>query len=361
MLTAWQKLWITAQDRLQWYRAMGKTARDGMPQIEVLQSILVAHRATKHPLAPLIAELLRRMNGGARPGHIPERRTLGTELVGLVPAAEQLLIQAGDSSGMQADGFENAARYVEQNGVLLKEVSMALSKPVVYLASTVALFIYFAIAILPKFEKSRPRASWPASGQVLASIADHIYLLTGGLVFILVAVVLAMSWIVPNWIGSKRSWCDRKVFPFTLIGAMHGSSLLLGLAGFVGAGIPFKDAIMSIRQGASPYMRAQCDFILAVARTGRPAEEALISIPIIHPRYHWIFLVYGTTKDSKYAYRAIADLMTEQTQHFVSSVVARYFSLAMLIALGASLGWIYLSMLGIAAPPDALSGTSLPT
>ncbi|TWO71429.1 hypothetical protein FN976_10955 [Caenimonas sedimenti] len=350
-LTLLERLSIGGDDRVDFYKAMAKSADDGLPQVEVLKRIVVEHRKTKHVLTPVIAELLRRLGGGPRPG-APDYRTFGTELEGLVPPSEALLVQAGESSGQLAEGFRNAAGFVESNGKLLKVVMAELSKPLLYLSALIVLLIYFSVKVLPKFEASRPRVNWPSHAQMLGTVADNIGLIAFATAAFVAGIAAALAWATPNWIGDRREFCDRRVFPFTLIASIQGASLLVALSGYIGAGIPFADAIKNISSGGSRYMRFQCNRVTVALKHGKTPSEALTLLSIIQARYHWIFSVYGLSRDAKLAYKTIAEQMVERTQAFIKVVFGRYVNNVMLIVLGAAIGWIYLSVLGIAAPAN---------
>lgn len=348
-LTRLQKLSITSKHRGDWYRALGKTADDSLPMFEVLTRMEAEFAKIAHPLAPLVKDLLWRLKGGGTASRASSgRRTLGTELRGLVPDAEAMMIQAGVLSGNMSAGLFNAAGLVNTQGKLKGAVVGALLKPGGYLAALIGLLIFFSVNLLPKFERGRPRTNWPSEAVVLGFVADHIALIAGGLVGILICAGVGLAWLAPNWIGSKREWCDRNIFPFTMIASLAGASLLTSLAGYIGAGTPINEAVTNIRDAASPYMKSQCERLLALMRDGVRAEDALARLSVVQPRYHWIIKVYGLSGDASAAYKTIATEMTNRTQDFIKVLFDRVVSNVLLVLVGMALMWIYLSMFGIA-------------
>ena len=298
MLTWLERIAIGAKDREDWYRVMEKTARDGLPQIEVLQRLQRDHARTRHPLAPLLRLLLARLGGAVtRPG-APDQRTVGSELTGLVPDGEATLIQAGVQSGNIAEGFRNAAEHVATQGRLKKAVLAALAKPLFYLAGLLGLLLFFSIKVLPAFDRARPRASWPSGARVLGTVADHVWLIAAGTLGLLLAGALAIAWLTPHWTGARRAWWDRHVFPFGLIAQVHGATFLNALAGYISAGIPIADGVRNIGASGSPYMASQCGQAIALLRGGRRFEDCLVMLSIVHPRYHWLISVYGLSSDA---------------------------------------------------------------
>lgn len=348
MLTWLEKVSISSKDREDWYRVMAKTSSDGLPQVDVLKRLERDYTKTKHPLAPLIRLLLARMSGlVSRPG-APDQRTVGSELSGLVPDGEATLIQAGVQSGQIAEGFRYAAEYVANQGRLKTAVITALGKPLFYIGGLLGLLAFFSIKVLPAFERGRARSSWPAGAQLLGSVADNIWLIAGGTTGALIFAAVAVAYLAPNWIGSKREWADRHLFPFGLIAQIHGATLLNSLAGYISAGIPIADGVKNIAQSGSPYMASQCGRAIALFRDGRRFEECLITLPIVHVRYHWLINVYGLSSDSAHAYRTISEEMTNRTLDFIKNLFDRVISNALLFAVGGVLMWIYLSMFAIA-------------
>lgn len=349
MLTTLQRLSISAKVREDWYRAMGKTAEDGLPQVDVLKRLEKDFQKTKHPLGPLISVLLARLSGAPRQG-APGQRTVGTELVGLVPSGESTFIQAGVQSGRIAEGFYNAANYVTTQGRLKSAVLAALGKPIFYVIALFGLFGFFSTKVLPAFEKAKPRSDWPQGAQVLGGVADHIGLICGATTAFIVLAGVLVAYLAPNWTGPRRDWADKYLFPFNLIAQIVGAQLLTSLAGYINAGVPIADAVQNIRANGSRYLASQCARLIAMFRDGKRFEECLLSLPVIHPRYHWLINVYGLSADSAQAYRTIANEMTERTLEFIKTLFNRVISNALLAMVGGSLIWIYLSMFAIADP-----------
>ena len=346
-LTTLQRIQITARIRQDWYGAMAKTASEGLPQVDVLERLRNNFRKTRHPLLPVVDTLTRRLRGSGSVSKA-DLKTVGTELVGLVPANEALLIQAGESSGDVAGGFKNAADYIEANLRLRAAIVGALTKPLIYFAALIGLFLFFSFKLLPSFERNRPRHIWPADAQVLGWVADHIILLTSLAVGGLVGGVILIAYLSANWVGPSRDSADRKIPPFNLIAQINAAIFVGSLAGFISAGIPFPDAIIKIRQGSNNYMRAQCDRMQNWIRSGKRPDECLLGLPMVGKRYHWIIDVYGMSTDASQAYRTISREMLDRTINVVSMVFGSMLANVLLLFLGGCIMWIYFAMFAIA-------------
>lgn len=351
MALSWlERSQISGEVREEWYRALSKTTADGLPVYDVLVTLEKDFAVIKHPMTPLVQDLLWKQRGGKstnRGDTGSSNRTLGAQLVGLVPDNEAMLVQSGAVSGNLATGLSNAADLVATQGKLRATVVGSMIKPVGYLVGMIVLLLFFSLFLLPKYEQGRPRAKWPPYAQLLGTLADNVVFVTGGVVALMVLAFVVVLWLGPNWTGPKREWCDRRVFPFTLMASLNGASLLTSLSAYVSAGTPFTTAIETIRSSANPYMKTQCDRLMGFMKSGMKNEEALTRLSMVLPRYHWIINVYGLSGDSSAAYKRIAAAMVERTQAFVRILFDRVIGNLVLVLIGAMCLWIFLSMFGI--------------
>lgn len=351
-LAAHQRIRITGKVREDFYRALANTAKEDLPQFEVLERLRRNFVKTKHPLLPLVTEILGRVRG-KKGGSRAELKTVGTELFGIVPEAEALLIQAGEASGQKAEGFLNAADYIVTKRRIQSAIASAMIKPIVYLLAFAGLMLFFSLKLIPQFEKAKPRHLWPESALALGDFADNVMLyIAGGGGLVLMAIV-ATLYASKRWIGRSRDVADSKIPPFTLIAQIQAANLLSALSGFIGAGIPFADAVAKIRQGASGYTRWQCDRLMSYMRKGKRPEEALALLPMIHADYHWIIDVYGMGTGGPRAYKIIANEMLEKTLGKVTVLFSQVISNICLALLAFGVIWVYSGMMSIADPGSA--------
>lgn len=347
-LTALQKFSISAADRKEWYRALSKIAADGLPIFDALDRMSKEFAKTKHPLGPLAEVVLMRMRGAGTAKAGAKRRTLGTELMDMVPDDEAMLIQAGEASGNHAAGLANAVALVEAKGKLRSSVTGALLKPVGYVMAMVGLLMFFSFKLMPQFEKTKPRELWPSSAQTLGSVADHVGLIVAGVVGFVLLTWILLQLVAPRWTGETRDKFDAHVFPFTVVAAINGASFLTSISGYVSAGTPFVTAIQNIESTANPYLRSQCQRALDLMKRGVRPEAALCDLPIVPQRFHWIISVYAMSGDAAGAYQTIAEEMVRSVQAFVDRAFGWVVSNLLLIMIGGMLFWIYSSMFEIA-------------
>lgn len=339
-LTLLQRVLISGDHRQKLYGALAKVAADGKSWYAALEVMGTEFVLVKHPLAPLAKIVLLRMRGAgvSRPGQ--SRRTLGSELAGMVPDDEAMLIQAGEMSGKMSAGLTNAADIVTAKGRLKRAIFSALTNPVGYFIALMAVLIYISTSLLPSFEKTKPRANWTDDALLLGTVSDHITLIVASCVLVLVASAAALHWLVPRWTGKVREFADRHIFPFPLIAEINGASFMKTLAGYIASGTPFSEAVKNVSVTATPYMQEQCVKVMDLMRRGKRPEEALCQLAIVPPKYHWIIKVYAMSEDAAKVYEDIANELTKNVEVFVTTLFG-HVGTAMKFAVGMLILWIY--------------------
>ena len=258
------------------------------------------------------------------------------------------MIQAGEESGEISEGFANAAEFVVAKGQLQGAIIESLTKPVIYFMALIGLFLFFSFKLLPSFGKFRPRHLWPTEAQALGWLADHIIPIVGSLIGLVVGGIILVTYLSRNWITNSRDFADRHLPPFSVIAQMRGATFIGALAGYISAGIPFSDAIASIKRGGNVYTRHQCDRIQNGLRNGKLPAECLVSLPMIHVSYHWIIDVYGMAHDESEAYKTISREMLDRTIKMITLVFGGIISNLFLALMAGCIMWIYFSMFAIA-------------
>lgn len=347
MWNTFARLQITGAIREDWYRAMAKTASDGLPQVDVLERLRTNFKKTRHPLGNLIEEVLRRMRGMGSTSRT-HTRTVGTELAGMVPEEEALMIQSGEACGRISDGFINAAEFVASIRRLRTAIVSSLTKPMIYLAALIGLFLFFSFKLLPSFAKARPRHSWPPEAAALGWVADHIFLLIGGVVGFAIFAGLAITYLSRNWVSPSRDFADRYIPPFSIISQIRAATFIGSLAGFISAGVPFSEAIATIRKSGNAYTQHQCDRVQNWIRNSKTPSECLLMLPMVHPRYHWIIDVYSMSSDASQAYKDISKEMLDRTIRSISLVFGGLVTNFFMILMASCVMWIYFAMFAIA-------------
>ena len=361
-------LW--SRERLEWYLAMARLTRDGVPVFDAVQTLAREFEKIHHPLTALLHGVVMGLRGesarvqgawgsmsgsmnratnGAKNGVSlrARRTTLGLALQGWVPMEEALLIEAADLSGDVALGLESAARHLGERCELQSTVARALLKPVGYGVALLGLMVYLSLEIMPQFERYKARALWPRDLQLLAYGADHV--LAGVLAVTLLGLVmgLGLGVILPRWCGGVRDRFDRWVFPFDLYASLSAAQLLSAMAGFVSAGLPFALAVEQISRSATPYLSHQCERLLLSLKLGQRPEKALASWALIAPQWRWMLVAHGMNANTAVSIRRMAEHMQARVKTRIEFIIGQVLANAMLLGVGVVVFWVYSSMLGL--------------
>jgi hypothetical protein len=353
-LTAWQRFMIGTRMRREWYLALAKLSKEGLPIYETLRVMHVEFKRLKHPLLPLTALVLLGLRGqeprvskGLGVSQFTRRRTLGSELKPHVPHAESLLIEAGDLSGRLHMGLESAAELLSSRLSLYASLSQALLRPLGYVLVSLALLFFLSLRILPEFERTRPRALWPEGALRLAFVCDHAALICALLLLTLTLVGGGLAWFLPNATPGLRDKLNGVVFPFQLYASFHGACFLLALSAFIQAGSGFTQAVQSIRSSSTPFMAQQCSALLLKLKMGKAPATALCELAILHPKHHWLILVYGLSSDTPKAYQSIARDIHASVDTWIQRVLGDVLGHVLMAMVGGLVFWVYWAMFAI--------------
>ncbi|WP_375576618.1 type II secretion system F family protein [Paracidovorax oryzae] len=270
-------------------------------------------RKQRHLLRPLLQEVIRRMHGGRRPldassGHGGRTSLkLGDALLIFVPAAEAMMVKAGEERGDVSTGLKQAAVIATSQAEIQSIIRAGLFLVTVYAVVMVGIYYFYSAEIIPELERAVPRAKWPANAQAFAYVADHIFFFSAGLFALLAAVWRVFILLNANLTGATRNALDAYVWPFTMSRRLHCFAVLSGLSGFVKTGVPFQTAIDSLSSSASRYMRHKFQLVRHEIKLGRPDYVALLSCDLFPADRAWIINLYGQTADFGASLEHIAD------------------------------------------------------
>lgn len=345
-LTFLERLQIDGKARKEWYDVMASMTDDKtrMPVATALRKMSEEFKASKHVMAPLVRELIVRMTGG-RAGKTDSLR-LGDSLKGLVPANEATMVKSGEQQGDVSKGLRQASFYVGSSDGLVDQVRMAMALSGTYALVIFAMYVFFAIDLLPQMELVSKRSSWPVAAQRFGYVADHIFIVGAVLCGLGVGLWFLVKHLARTWCGRGRAFADRYIWPFTTIRLMNSSGMLLGLSGFIQAGSPFDVAIGHMSDAADPYMKDKYQAIRRAGKSGKEDFNALLACGLVPEERAWIIRCYGETADFGLAIEKIA-------QEFVAYAtaktarMAKRLNLVAMFLVAANIGWVAMTVASI--------------
>lgn len=342
-----RRLKIKAEDRIMWYGAMASIAASGLSMFNALSDMEPNFGQTKHPMHKVVVHLLYRLRGGGEDLPGVKKRTVGAELMTMVPQEEAMLIQAGEQSAQVAAGFTNAAQMVTAKSTMTSLVWTLLRKPVGYIGMLMAMLVFFHIQLIPSYEQAHPRETWPVNAKIMGFVLDNIYVLNILVAVLLGGTVFFFTYVLPRWTGPRREKLDGH-FPLNLVASLNGVAFLKSLAAYTGAGLPASVSIPAIAASGTPYMKWQCEKVEALMRQGLRLEEALARLAIIPRRFHWIIAVYSKLKDASVAYNKMAESMTKEVSKLLETLLGHVLGNVMFLILTGSILLVWSTFFGIA-------------
>lgn len=341
-----ERLQIDAKVRKEWYDVMASMTDDKtrMAVSTALRKMAEEFKASRHPMAPLVRELIVRMTGG-RAGKNDSLR-LGDSLKGLVPANEATMVKSGEQLGDVSKGLRQASFYVGSSDGLVEQVRMAMALSGTYTLVVFAMYVFFAIDLLPQMELVSKRVNWPVAAQRFGYVADHIFIFGAIAASLGVGLWVLVKYLARNWCGRGRDFADRYIWPFTTIRLMNSSGMLLGLSGFIQAGSPFDAAIGQMAEAADPYMKDKYQAIRRAGKSGQENFNALLASGLIPNDRAWIIRCYGETADFGVAIEKIAKEFVAYATAKTARMAKRLNLVAMFLV-AANIGWVAMTVASI--------------
>jgi type II secretory pathway component PulF len=263
------KLQFGKNSRLRTYRKLARYHENGVQLQESLKQIISQEtRDGKKPKAPIAFAAnawLRKIENGTG---------FGDAIRGWVPAADVVIIDAGDKAGRIGEALHNACLISESNGRIKSEVLKATVYPVALLFGAFAFMAFFGINVVPAFDAVYPKENWTGIGAQMAWMADFVQ--TGLLptIGVLIALSVLLFWSMPRWTGKVRVRLD-KVPPYSIYRLMTGSSFLLSMAAMIGAGIHVPEGVRIMLRNSNPWLRERLSKVLFYIRDGYDLGDSL--------------------------------------------------------------------------------------
>jgi type II secretory pathway component PulF len=163
------------------------------------------------------------------------------------------IIRVGEEGGALNETLKSAIKTMTQQSGALGAVIGAMLYPTLVIAMACGILVYLNGSVFEQFRLIKPESEWPAAGQRLATVASFIKVWWWLAIAILAAFILALRWIMNNYIGDYRVYLD-KVPPFTLYRRFASARLMETLGLLVANGVVFKNAIKVMQYQANPYV-----------------------------------------------------------------------------------------------------------
>lgn len=232
-----------ASSRAEFYEDLAESLDDRAVLVDYLQKHLLRAQARRSSLAGLYALWLKRMDS------LP----FSSALKGTVPAMDNLVLLAAESSGDLPQGLRFLSYSVRAVAKIKGTITGAIAVPAVVSSMIVGMLYGFGKFMVPILSAIVIPAHWPMMGKAMLFLSS-IVLNYGLAMFALAGLAIGLVvWALPNWKGPNRQKFEG-VMPFSLYRDYNSAIMLVSLSGLMQSGSSLVGAIKSMRASGTPWL-----------------------------------------------------------------------------------------------------------
>lgn len=179
------------------------------------------------------------------------------------------IIRVGEAGGALAQTMQSAISMLSQRGAAIGAFIGAMAYPIFVILIACGVIVYLKSSVFVQFALIKPISEWPSSGQRLVELGGFIQKWWWIVLLIILAIILALRWLMNNYVGEFRSTLD-KIPPFSFYRRFASARLLETLGLLVANGVVFKSAIRVMQYQANPYISfhlALMEHLLSLGKT----------------------------------------------------------------------------------------------
>lgn len=307
------------RERIEVYEELAEALNDGEAILQFLEKKQRRFLVRGKPLAQVYGLWAQRMQNT---GYFSKA------ISGTVPESDAMIIKSAELSGSLSVGLEFLASVVQGVNKMRKTVISGLAMPAVVFVLLTVLIVLFSLRGVPIFAAVVPPEKWHPAGQAMYAMSTFVTSYGFFLLGAVIGVGYWFFWSLPNWIGSIRDRFDNWV-PYSMYRDYHGAVFLVVLASLLKSNIAITEALQTIQETATPWMRRHAAKMLARLRRGVKPAEALHT-GILHEDIAYRVIDYGERAGfnaaiEKIGFRSI-DMVTDRIGAgtkiiFVASIV----------------------------------------
>jgi len=338
----WAKLQLGPAARLALYRRIARMLSNGLPLLRILDEL--HERASEHGRRPTEAMAIVLQDWKRE---VQNGRMLSEAMRAWVPAAEHMIVHAGEQAGRLEGALEAVVDVVIAARRIRGAIIGGLAYPAAILVM-VNLYVYlFGTRVIPEFARVVEPGRWHG-------VARSLYVMSGfvqhWMPLVLLLVVGAIALVVtamPRWRGDLRTRLDR-LPPFALYRLISGTGFLMAFSALQSAGITVEKSLLRLQDGASPWLRERLQGALFGVKSGLNCGEALRAAGYGFPSPQIVddLCVYAQYRGFSEALKMIADEWMEEGVQTISSQM-RALNGACIVLLACVIAWLVAGFFGI--------------
>lgn len=201
--------------------------------------------------------------------------TLPEALKGYIPESERSMIAAADRFENLGQGIRDALTLRERIAEIRKAIRGAVLYPLALVGGLTGFFIFMSLNVFPGYHDALPDVSkWPTSASRLELTSNFVYNHVLALYLVLVAAVVVFTISLPRWTGPLRAKLDGYA-PYGIYKIVYGTVFLLGLSGYLKAGMNLPEVLTTTIAEANPWYGEKLSPIHRHVKSGQNLGDAM--------------------------------------------------------------------------------------
>lgn len=338
----WAKAQLTSGPRLRLYRKISKMLSNGLPLLKVLEELELRashdRRKPNEPVAVVLADWRRSVQNGGM---------LAEGMASWVPAAEQMIIMAGEQSGRIEQALLSVCNLVQSSRKIQASIVGGIAYPSMVLVMIFAYVYLFGSSIIPRFTQFANPDNWHGPARSLYLMSEFVQHWMLACVAVMALAIALVAFSMPNWNGRLRNLLDR-VPPYSIYRLVAGSSFLVSFSCLQSSGFTVEKSLARLAANARPWMRLRINDALFGVKSGLNAGEALRTTGYRFPSREIVedLCVYSEYSGFADALKTLADEWMEEGVETIATQM-RLLNGASILLLAVVIGWLITGFFGI--------------
>lgn len=216
---------------------------------------------------------------------------------GTLPDEDVALVGAAERGGHQSmiQGLRDLARVGEVIRQSKRIFLSTIAAAIVGVCITMAMLLAQPFFVAPFFKDLfgfMPEDFYGSMTKQYFAFAHFIEVVWLFLVVGVIALTWWLKWAVVNWVGPRRAWADEKILLFRLYRDFRGSLFLAMLATLTqnrgGAVTNQREAMLILREGATPWMGWKLDLILERLQSSGASDASIFDVGVVDKPFYYL-------------------------------------------------------------------------
>ncbi|MFW7525622.1 type II secretion system F family protein [Vibrio ostreicida] len=190
---------------------------------------------------------------------------------------------AGEKSGNELAGLDNAINSLELNSAATGRLFWQIGKPLLGIIGLMISFAGFSTLVAPMLTEQLPFERWPSLALSVYSVG--LVFAEYGVMFWVLMLTLAVAIFVsmPIWSGGLRVQLDTCPFIYRQYRLFVSTSLLRSLTNLLKAGVSLKESLSTLRNSVSPYTATHLEKMLLTVSGGAKNLGVIMDTGLLLP------------------------------------------------------------------------------